>query len=255
MPFQTELKKIGLKDKEVAVYLACLELGPSPVQQISRKAKVVRATTYVVLNSLMNHGLVTQFKEGKKTLFSPEPPRKLLRILEKQEEVIEDKKNELEGLLPKLHVLMKSGSDTPTVRYFSGIEGIHAIRQEIVMYAKPGDTLYNFTPIDYLDALIKEKEHQYHIQRSARGIKAKTLFTTKSEASKKALLFGIYVKLTERRFISPEKFPSTSGMTIYRDRIAIGTFTGKIGGVIIESESMSEMMKRLFDLAWDGAGK
>ena len=85
MVFQKELKRLGLKDKEAAVYVACLELGPSPVQQISRKAQVVRATTYVVLEALLERGLVTQYKEGKKTLFSAEPPRQLMRLLEKQE--------------------------------------------------------------------------------------------------------------------------------------------------------------------------
>ena len=42
-------------------------------------------------------------------------------------------------------------------------------------------------------------------------------------------------------------------MTIYRNRIAIGTFIDKVGGVIIESSPMADMMRRLFELAWAGA--
>ena len=49
-------------------------------------------------------------------------------------------------------------------------------------------------------------------------------------------------------------FPSTSGMTLFRNRIAIGSFTGKLAGVIIESEPMTDMMRRLFEMAWLGAG-
>src|SRR3990167_6712494 len=81
-----ELMSLGLKDKEVVVYLSCLELGPSPAQVIAKKAGVVRATTYVILEELMNMGLVTKYKEGKKTMFSAEAPRQLLRLLERQEE-------------------------------------------------------------------------------------------------------------------------------------------------------------------------
>ena len=44
-------------------------------------------------------------------------------------------------------------------------------------------------------------------------------------------------------------------MTILLDRIAIGTFAGKAGGVIIESANMADMMRRLFELAWIGAEK
>lgn len=252
MVFETELKKLGLKDKEASVYLACLELGPSPVQVISRKAKVVRATTYVVLESLAQRGLVTQYKEGKKTLFSAEPPRQLLRLLEKEQEAIEEKRHELDNLLPELQVLMKASGDRPTVRYFEGKEGLHAMRQEIVMYSHPGDTILNLTPMDHLRAVFPDDETTFLRQRVARGIRSQTLFTTKSETTKK-LYLSTNKAIAEMRFLPPEKFPSTSGLTIYRDRIAIGSFTGRQMGVIIESEPMTDMMRRFFELAWLGA--
>ncbi|MBI3251348.1 MAG: TrmB family transcriptional regulator, partial [Candidatus Andersenbacteria bacterium] len=65
MEFIQALKHLGLKDKEAAVYLAALQLGPSPVQNIARRANVVRATTYVILEDLQKKGLVTHYKEGK----------------------------------------------------------------------------------------------------------------------------------------------------------------------------------------------
>ena len=133
MVFEKELKKLGLKDKEAAVYVACLQLGPSPVQQIARKAKVVRATTYVVLEALQHQGLVTHFKDEKKTLYSAEPPRQLMRLLEKDREVIDEKQQELEQILPELQILMKAAGGKPSVRFYSGREGIHAMRQEIIM--------------------------------------------------------------------------------------------------------------------------
>lgn len=253
MVFHTELKRLGLKDKEAAVYVACLELGPSPVQQISRKAKVVRATTYVVLESLLERGLVTQYKEGKKTLFSAEPPRQLLRLLEKQEEVITEKKHELEQLLPELQAIMKTKSERPFVRYFDGLEGLRAMRQEMVMYSRPGGMWYSFTPLDHLDAVFGRNELLYADQRRAKGIKSKTIFTTKSSKLKNEILRTSESELAERRFVSPELFPSASGMTIFRNRIAIGSFTGKLGGVIIESEEISDMHQRLFELAWIAA--
>ena len=55
-----ELGHLGLSEKEAAVYLASLELGPAPVQDISHKAKVNRATTYVMIESLMGRGLISR---------------------------------------------------------------------------------------------------------------------------------------------------------------------------------------------------
>ena len=254
MIFTKELKKLGLKDKEASVYLACLELGPSPVQVISRKAKVVRATTYVVLEVLMNYGLVTKYKEGKKTLFSAEPPRQLTRLLEKRREEIDEKKHDLDQILPELQVLMKSAGGRPSVRYFTGKEGLHVIRQEILMYSNYGDIIYNFTPADYVNALFPANEETFHKQRSAKKIKARTIFTTRSETLKRTLFSRSPEDLNERRFIDPKHFPFSSGISIFRDRFAIGNFAGnKAMGVIIENESMADAMTAIHKLAWVGA--
>lgn len=251
MPFATELIKLGLPDKAAAVYLSSLEIGPAPVQQIARKARVVRATTYVVLEALMQQGLVTQYKEGKKTLFSAEPPRQLMRLLEKQREEIEDKERHLGELLPQLQVLMKGASGSPTVRYFAGREGLRAIRQEIIRYSEPGDMVYNFTPADHLIGVFPQDD-AFYPQRIAKGIIAKTIFTTNSQKLKRQWLSEESTKLTEQRFVPPEKFPVTCGMTIFKNRIAFGSYTGKQMGVVIESDVMTDMMRRLFELAWMG---
>jgi len=254
MQFESELKKLGLTDKEAAVYLASLELGPSPVQNIARKAKVVRATTYVILEHLMKQGLVTKFEQGKKTMFSAEPPRQLLRLLERQDEEIKQKEKELEEILPDLQMIMKASGEKPTVRYFEGREGLKAIRQETVMYSAPGDTLYNFTPTDHLFAVFPD-EDDYYRQRIAKGLRSKTLFTTRSEKLKEELLNTRYNRLAERRFIPADKFSVTSGMTIYKDRIVIGSFASTFVGAVIQSQPMADMMRALFEVAWMGAEK
>ena len=253
MEFIQELKHLGLKDKEAAVYLAALQLGPSPVQNIARKAKVVRATTYVILEDLQKKGLVTHYKEGKKTLFSAEPPRQLLRLVEVEEEMLHEKKRELETVLPELQVLMKASGGRPSVRYFDGKEGLHAMRQEIIMYTGSGETIYNFTPIDHLNATFPQQTDSFTRQRLAKRIPAKTLFTTRSPKLRDMIVHMFKSKGSEFRYIDSKTFPSSSGMTIFKDRIAIGAFTGKQMGVIIESEPMAEMMRRLFELAWQSA--
>lgn len=253
MEFVKELKSLGLKDKEASVYLACLELGPSPVQQISRKAKVVRATTYVVIESLMEKGLVTKYKEGKKTLFSAEPPRQLKRLLEKKKEEVEEREQRLETVLPELQIIMKTAGGRPSVRYFEGKEGLHAMRQEIVMHSNTGEEIYNFTPADHLTAVFPDDQDTHFPQRVAKGIKSKTIFTTKSPELKDLWLSPAHSQRSERRFISPERFPVPAGMTIFKDRVAMGAFTGKLMGVVIESEQLATMMKHLFELAWEGA--
>jgi len=209
------------------------------------------------LESLGQRGLVTHYKEEKKTLFSAEPPRQLLRLLEKEREVIDEREHSLEKILPELQVLMKAAGGRPSVRYFGGREGLHAMRQEIIMYTKPGDVIYNFTPVEHLHAVFPQDLDSFVPQRVSKGIMAKTIFTTRSEKVRNLFLDRFRRKggLSEVRYVSPDKFPVSSGMTIYMDRVAIGSFTGKLMGVIIESRPMADMMRSLFDLAWAGAGE
>lgn len=255
MEFVTELKKIGLKDKEASVYLACLQLGPSPVQVIARRAKVVRATTYVILESLAKLGLITEYQEGKKTLFTAEPPRQLLRVLEKQEEDIREKEQKLEILMPQLQALLKSSGDRASVRYLDGLEGLRSIRQEIVMYSQPGSLVRNFIPDDHLRSIFPEDRHSYYRQRVAKKIYSKTIFTTRSSEVKEKMLSDDFSKFSERLYVSPENFPAAGGLSVFGDRVSLSSFIGRIGGVIIESEAMAEMVRNMFDLAWVAALK
>ena len=66
---EIELQRVGLDERQAKVYLAALELGPSPVQKIAQRAGIPRATVYLVLNDLQGKGLITTYDEGKKTFF------------------------------------------------------------------------------------------------------------------------------------------------------------------------------------------
>ena len=55
-----KLQKLGLSDKEASVYLAMLELGPSVVSDIAKKANINRSTVYVVLEFLKKRGIPSQ---------------------------------------------------------------------------------------------------------------------------------------------------------------------------------------------------
>ncbi|TSC54446.1 MAG: hypothetical protein LiPW31_110, partial [Microgenomates group bacterium LiPW_31] len=43
-PIELELRKLGLTEKEVGVYLAGLELGPGSIQNIAQKTGLSRPT-------------------------------------------------------------------------------------------------------------------------------------------------------------------------------------------------------------------
>lgn len=247
----SELKKAGLSDKEIAVYLASLALGPASVQVISRRARVARGTTYITIDKLLHQGLMTQFVEGKRKFFVAEPPQQILRLMEKKQREFEQTTQDIVALLPKLLALAQKNSHHTVVRYYAGPEGLAAMRREMLMYSQPGDIWYNLTPVDQLLEIFGEHFYAYHRQRTAKHISAKTIFTTKSLRLKAELLQTAPQQQAERKFISPRTYRSASGFTVYRDRVAVGSFKEEVGGIIIESLSVSEMMRQFFNLCWD----
>ena len=100
-----ELQKLGLSDKEAKVYLSSLELGPSPVQVIAQKAGVNRATTYVMIESLIGRGLMSSFEKGKKRFFTAESPDQLMTLLKKEEAEVGTKIKQLGDMIPELKMI------------------------------------------------------------------------------------------------------------------------------------------------------
>lgn len=69
------LQNIGLTEKEAKVYLACLELGPQPVSEIAKKARINRVTAYDILEKLLKKGLVNFVTKEKIKFFNATDPR------------------------------------------------------------------------------------------------------------------------------------------------------------------------------------
>ena len=102
-----ELRKLGLKEKEVNVYLAALELGFSSVQNIAKKAEISRPTAYEIIKELIGKGLMKEIKrqgttQGERTFFAAESPDNLLGLLRVQKREIEEKEREFVRIISAL---------------------------------------------------------------------------------------------------------------------------------------------------------
>ena len=77
-----QLQKLGLSQKEASVYIATLELGEaSPVSTIAKKAEVNRTTTYDILETLVQKGIVITSTHKKYKFYRAQPPEKLIAYL------------------------------------------------------------------------------------------------------------------------------------------------------------------------------
>lgn len=242
-----ELQDIGLSEKEAKVYSAALELGPATADQLAKHSKVLRSTTYVQLESLMEKGLMSTYEQGKKTFFAPESPELLKRFLSKQKENIGAKENDLASFLPDLLRQFESAGERPVVRFFSGKEGITTMRESFINL-QSGTELKSIYCHDALLNIYTEKERSAYAQkRATKGIHVKSIYTRKDGPFKPDDI----VPNTERRFISYDLMPVHSDIYVYDSTVAIMTLRGKVFGIVIESKEISQSISTIFSLLWE----
>jgi sugar-specific transcriptional regulator TrmB len=246
----TTLKNIGLSDNESKVYLAMLELGPSSVAEIAKKAGINRPTAYFQIEALKKLGLVSTQTKGKKQLFIAEPPDQLEQVLNKEIGEIKIRKQEFERLLPSLMNLYRLSDSHPQVRFFEGKEGV--LRMQEALLKSGAKEVFGITSLDdVLEAFPKHKE-DYSSRRIQMGIKSKLIYTSSQGA---VLKDSDKKMLRESRFIKKDRMPFTGDVGIYGNSVAFTALKGKLSGIIIDHPEIAESFRNFFKFLWEMGDK
>lgn len=241
-----ELQDVGLSEKEAKIYIAALEIGRATADQLAKQAKIVRSTAYVQLESLMKKGLMSTYEEGKKTYFAPESPEYLKRIFELKKKEFEAKELELNDFLPELLKKFEGAGERPLVRFFSGKEGITAMREE-VLTLKKGEEIFILFSRDSLATIYTQKElDDFSDKRVRNGIHSRYIYTRQGGKSGSEIPPN-----TERRYISPDRMPMSSDIFVYRNCVAVMALKGPVFGIIIDSKEIADSFRAIFNTLWE----
>jgi HTH-type transcriptional regulator, sugar sensing transcriptional regulator len=234
-----ELKELNLEDNEVKVYLACLYLGSAKVNDISKKAELIRTTTYGVLKSLIEKGLVSTIIKNNITYFQATRPKQLLEILE-------EKKKRINSILPQLEKIQEVVPNKHKVELFEGKEGLKTIFNEFVSKPNQEVKIIGFFS-KWLDFFGSWTEIYY---RKKKEQKTKTLvLVDESERNyaKDNRISNSQIKYIKDLDIESECF-------IYGDKVALVSFEkDNLKGVVIQDKEISKMQNILFDKLWKQA--
>lgn len=237
----TQLQQLGLNEKEAKVYLASLELGKSPVQKISQKAEVNRATTYVIIEQLTKKGLMSSYTEGKKQYFCAEAPEKLNLLFRDQELEIKRKQDYLSKILPDIKSLTAPINNKPSVRYFEGKAGLRAMSEEFFM-TKHEDESRQIYSYDLLKQVFSEDEMTaMRRRRQAEKIKVRSIVNDSYNEIKTD---------ADRIILDGKKYPIKSDIALFGNKLRIATQKGDLIGMVLENKDVIDTLKIIFDLAW-----
>lgn len=254
------IRAAGLSEKGSAVYFALLELGGAFPSQIAKHTKLQRSTVYEILNDLAIKGLVSELEKRNKYFYSIEHPKRLLHFSERSIVRAQEEHEKFKEFLPELEGLYGGIIDKPKVSYFEGADGVMEIYEDHISIKKKYEML-GFVNIAELMRFLPQKKYREYVQKkerlvvTSRGIIPDTV---DDRAYEKTAYKSVKPKiLPQVRYVSKNEFPWKGDITIYgTNKVSIINFSERqVTGIIIQSETVHEMMRMIFELAWRGASQ
>jgi len=233
------LEDIGLTSAEIKVYLALLELGPSTAGPILEKSGLHNSVVHMTLNRLIEKGLVSFVKEGKKHVYQAADPKHIT-------EYINEKKERFEALLPQLLATGQAAKKKPEVTVFRGIKGIKELLFELLDAG--GSEHHTFGSSRKSLMLGDAWWVAYHRKRARRGIIAKLLFNESLQSWKAE---AKYPK-SEVRYTKAGFEPLTETI-IRNDAIGLIIWADKPIGILIRQKEAAGSYDEFFQLMWKTA--
>lgn len=243
MNIQIILKNYGLSEKEIAVYLSLIELGPSPVRSIAAKSKVNRGTTYDILKDLIKQGIVSYYNKESKQYFVAEEPEKLLTAIDQKQEDLLEIKASIQENLPLLKTLFEKQGGKPVIKLYEGTKGLRFILEDVLgTLKKTSDKLYYV----YSSSEVKGELYKTYKDFNKDRLKAKI--------SNRVIAFGKggeLVGLDERKWMNAEHGTPTY-IIIYSGKVAMisRSSSGDPIGVIVEDQALYQTQKMIFEFNW-----
>ncbi|MFA5797665.1 MAG: helix-turn-helix domain-containing protein [Candidatus Woesearchaeota archaeon] len=237
------LEDIGLTNAEIKVYLALLELGSSTAGPIIEKSGLQSSVVYMTFQKLLDKGLVSTIKEGKRTHYQASNPRNIVQY-------IDDKKERFVELLPELLLKQQLGGTKRDASFFTGVRGVKELLYELL---EAGGTEHHTLGSPGVSNVIFPEAWwiSYHIKRAAMGIKAKLVF---NESLKKYKSSAEY-PYSETRYTNFGLDEPLTETIIRNNTVGIIIWTDKPIGILIRNEAAAKSYDRYWKYLWDAAKK
>jgi len=239
------LRKIGLSDGEIKVYIALLEIGISSINKIHEKVGIDRRNIYDILNKLVERGLVSYIEENNRRVFKISNPEKILSYIEEKKSNLNEIKDEISKLIPGIQEIYMSKKNDIFAQIFKGSEGVKAVWDDMLNYKEIywiGSGLY--VP-DRFPAYWKDWDKR----RIKRNVKSYHLFRYEKRKEVNKKLF------TDCKFL-PQEFSGNPTVTaIYGDKVAQLLFGKYYNVFVIESKELAENYKKYHKYLWDKVAK
>ncbi|MBI4450217.1 hypothetical protein HY634_04100, partial [Candidatus Uhrbacteria bacterium] len=231
------LEAYGLNGDEVALYLAALALGESPISVIAERAGVNRSTAYTIAKSLEARGLMGSYRMRGGLRFVAADPKTLLAQSRKRAE-------DIATIVPELEALAMAALHKPKVTSYEGKEGYFTVAEDAL--GVPNTTLLHIGSLTDIWGVIGKEYDLTHFvpRRLQQHIRIRCLYFP-SGVKEQVGAMDHAKELREVRYL-PEAHAYSNSMLVYRNKVAIFTSRKEFITVLIESEEIAEAERQKF---------
>jgi HTH-type transcriptional regulator, sugar sensing transcriptional regulator len=237
------LRKIGLTEGEIRVYGAVVKLGKSSTGPIMEKCGISSSKVYLILNKLIEKGLVTFTIENNVKIFIAANPINIIEYINQQKEELEKTKSDAKNLVKDINKLIGSNEEE-IAKVYKGKKSLRTTYQNIFDNLNQ-DFLFIGAPSFELDSL---EVFFQNLQLLRQEKKIKTLGIADISTQKRYTQIFKGKKNIKLKFID---FPFPHAIAIGKDRIIISMWEPLVIGFEIESKRITERYRKFFYSLWN----
>jgi len=239
------LRKFGLTDREIRVYLALLELDEALASKVAEKTNIPRTLIYDILENLSNKGIVSYVIKANKKYFSALDPDSLIEVLRNQEK---EREELITKALPELLKLKgKKLKEKAKVEVYEGKEGVKTVFNDVL---RVGKEFLCFGSTGISPQIIPYELSRFHKERIKRKMNWKVIYNDDGLGRKRGQEVNKW-KYSEVKYMEKTS-PTTT--YCYDNKVAIVLWIKeRLLAIMIEDNIIANSFREFFKVLWKNA--
>jgi len=242
-----DLSPFGLDENQNKTYLAMLALGPASILEISKKSGVNRSMLYEIMDSLVPLGIAYKSVRGKKIRFVAREP-------ETFQELLTQKLEKFEKILPELKTLAAAGSTKPSLTLHEGIAGIKQVYLGAIQSKEK--KLYAFVGVESLlsktNVLENFWDDEFKNERKKRNVFGQLLVPDNTAGKKFQTKDN--QNFRESRLVNADLYNFSAEVLMYDNTAAFISYTQhEEYAAEITNPAIAETLKMVWRFMWEAS--
>lgn len=239
------LQQLGCNDKHARLYGACMEMGGASLPALAKRARLQRSTAYVIVEELVQKGLLLEDHKKYRKQYVACEPDVLLRMLEAHYRRMGRINLEFKEHLPELRSAHQATALRPKVTTYNGVQALQAVADDVL---KTGGEVLLWTNQATERRVFDTTNHDMFVrQRMAKRIPIRVLAVNNPEGYELQMYDGDALRETK---LLPVDMGFTSETYIYGDKIAVLDIGTEVFGMIIQNAQVAAFHQSVFESTW-----